>query len=256
LEAQMLRRLHPLLLLVLIAILALAACSGASAGAANGNGDTGTGQEVATLDESAASGSADGAGASPEASVDPQEALLAFAACMREHGVDMPDPVFESSGDGKVQFGVRIGGTAAIGEDGETGPDRESAPDQETLEAAHEACQEHLAGVVGPDGPRGEMSPEEQEQFLAFAKCMREHGVDMPDPQFGTGGGMVMIGGPAASGEPPKIPDEETLQAAQDACQDLLPGGGEGGGPRLNMSSGASEGSGPSTQSSTDEAAE
>jgi hypothetical protein len=38
------------------------------------------------------------ASASPAPRDDPQEALLAVAACMREHGVDMPDPALGGTG--------------------------------------------------------------------------------------------------------------------------------------------------------------
>ena len=33
-----------------------------------------------------------------------------------------------------------------------------------------------------------------QEQALAFAQCMREHGIDMPDPQFGNDGNGATVG--------------------------------------------------------------
>ena len=65
---------------------------------------------------------------------------------------------------------------------------------------------------------------------LKFAQCMRQHGVDMPDP--GTG--------PPAKGERRQLFDrnDPTVQAAMKACQSQLPkapGGGRGGffvGPR------------------------
>ena len=57
--------------------------------------------------------------------------------------------------------------------------------DPEEMEAAHEACQPLMADAVGDFEPP---DPEElermQEQMLEFAECMREHGVDFPDPVF------------------------------------------------------------------------
>src|SRR6185312_5705061 len=54
--------------------------------------------------------------------------------------------------------------------------------------------------------------------MLAFARCMREHGIDMPDPQFETGG-MVMIGGQDEGGAGPKFdPRSEEFQAAEDGA--------------------------------------
>ena len=73
---------------------------------------------------------------------------------------------------------------------------------------------DHLeqAGVAHSD-------EELQEAMLAFAKCMREHGVDMPDPQAGSNGEfrVTVNGGPGSL-------DMEEMQAAQEACQDLMPG--------------------------------
>lgn len=84
------------------------------------------------------------------------------------------------------------------------------------------ACEDKL-GEIGQ-----EMSPEQEEEFkedaLAFAACMREHGVDMPDPQFdGEGKVKMRIGGPGSSGPSPESP---AFQQAQEACQDEMPGGG------------------------------
>ena len=57
-------------------------------------------------------------------------------------------------------------------------------------------------------------------------ECMREHGIDMPDPQFGESGAVQQrIGGPASTPTDPKF------QAAQKACRGRagMIGGGPGG---------------------------
>jgi hypothetical protein len=101
-----------------------------------------------------------------------REAALKFARCMREHGVDMPDP---QPGEGG---GITLGGPGM-------GPE-----DQPKMEAAQKACQKILESVRPP-----EMSEEQEQRFkdqaLEFARCMREHGIDMPDPQFQGGGRMT-----------------------------------------------------------------
>jgi hypothetical protein len=75
------------------------------------------------------------------------------------------------------------------------------------------------------------MSPEDEEKLLQFARCMREHGIDMPDPQ--PGGGMIFNEEEGDGG--PKIdPDDEDFQAAQEACGELLPGKIKGAGPRVD----------------------
>lgn len=55
---------------------------------------------------------------------------------------------------------------------------------------------------------------------LAFAQCMRQHGVtNFPDP--GSGGNLKITGGNGLD------PNSPTFQAAQTACQSLLPNGGQ-----------------------------
>jgi hypothetical protein len=63
-------------------------------------------------------------------------------------------------------------------------------------------------------------------QALAFSRCMRTHGVsDFPDPKT-NGRGIQLSVGPN-SGVNPQDP---AFQAAQKACQHLMPGGGPGSG--------------------------
>ncbi|MFI6101755.1 hypothetical protein ACIA8G_39925 [Lentzea sp. NPDC051213] len=91
--------------------------------------------------------------------------MVKFAQCMRENGIDMPDP----EGDGG---GVRM---EAMPADGDT----------EKMDAAHNACKQHL-----PNG--GEFkppSPEEQDKMRQQAKCMRDKGHNWPDPTFDGSGG-------------------------------------------------------------------
>ena len=73
-----------------------------------------------------------GASPSPSAPTDPREAFVAYAACMREHGIDMPDPQFEE--DGRV--------TQQIG-----GPDGPEWTEEE-FEAANEACGGEEGGIA------------------------------------------------------------------------------------------------------------
>jgi hypothetical protein len=90
-----------------------------------------------------------------------------------------------------------------------------------------------------------QLSPEEQDKILAFARCMREHGVDMPDPDFSSGGVTFGIGGPdQKSGIDP---GSETFQEAQRACQSLMPGDG----PKTTTGGGGSD-SGPTIDTESD----
>jgi hypothetical protein len=165
---------------------------------------------------------------SPAASLDPEEAMQAFAACMREHGVNIQISSVSDDETGPVT------GTNKGPDTG--GPGR--APDKDAFAAADLACK-HLLPKGGVNGPGGEIDPEFQDKLLDFAKCMREHGVDMPDPQFGTGG-KVTIGGPddTTGNGPRPDPESKEFQDAEAACGSLLPGkmggpgtGGSGAGP-------------------------
>jgi hypothetical protein len=150
---------------------------------------------------------------------DPNEAALQFAKCMREHGIDMPDP--QVSGDGGVM--VQIGTDEAPGESG-TGPSRED------FEAANKDCEHFMEdATAGFDPPSEEDQKKMQEDALAFSKCMRDHGIDMPDPQFSEDGGgfNVSIGSPdAGSADQPMVDfDSDEFKEANEAC-----GGPDGGG--------------------------
>jgi hypothetical protein len=136
---------------------------------------------------------------------DMQDAALKYARCMREHDVDMPDP---RAG----QHGIRLS------------PPEGVSPS--TMRTADAACRKYLEAVKPPA-----MSEEQQKQFrtaaLANARCMREHGIDFPDPTFGPDGG-AQIKIKRGSGIDP---ESAKFKAAQKACESTLPKppGGEGG---------------------------
>ncbi len=134
---------------------------------------------------------------------------MKFARCLREHGVNASTP------SGSSQSGlVKVTGAG--------GP--------QAFEAAQIACKRYR-----PAPPK--FSPAEQtahtEAALKFAKCMRSHGVDVPDPSTSGGGIKIKIGGPGGGPNP----SSATFQEAQRACQSDLPfkGGPKGafttGGP-------------------------
>ena len=140
-----------------------------------------------------------GGGPSPAAGGGPTraQAALAYARCMRAHGVpDFPDP--DSSG----QFNV----------------DPHSASSQET--AANHACN-HLLNVGGQRDQRQQALG----QLLEYARCMRAHGVpNFPDPHT-TGGGIGQPSGDIGFGGPGlkhafEHPSPQ-FQAADHACHSL-----------------------------------
>jgi hypothetical protein len=198
--------------LALLVAATLTACGGGGGG----------GDGVATLGDGTATTEGSGSGAGNELTdAEREDAMLEFTDCMREHGVDMPDPT--SGGPGGK------GGVGAIEVHGE-GPGGDSTE----FEAANEACRSILDDAFGaPVEPSAEEQAQMEDDMLAFAQCMRDHGVDMPDPDFSAGGGRIQIGSPGAS-DPSQDRD---FDAAQTACQDEL--GFEGGkGPMFHTETG------------------
>ena len=137
---------------LLVALVLLAAAMGAAASA-----------QVATLGSPAPAASEVPETPGP----DGQQGLIDWAACMRDNGVEMDDPRFGLDGE-------LIGG---LGKDG-AGAKADVA--SETYEAASAACADHLTTFKAPLDP--EQRLERAELVLAWAGCMREQGIDMPDP--------------------------------------------------------------------------
>jgi hypothetical protein len=123
------------------------------------------------------------------------QAALAYARCMRAHGVpDFPDP------DSNGQFNV----------------DPHSTSSQET--AADQACHHLLNG--------GRPAPAAQQQHMLsqlvkYARCMRAHGVpNFPDPQT-TGGGIGEHAGVGLDMHGINV-NSPQFQSANHACHSLL----------------------------------
>jgi hypothetical protein len=128
------------------------------------------------------------------ASEDPEEAALAFARCMRKHGIDVPDP----------------GPNGAITVNGRPGMGREK------MEQAQKACGGLLQRAGGGQGPSEEQQQAMQEAALEMSRCMREHGIEkFPDPKF-DGGGMALM---LPRGIDPNTPE---FKAAQKACEPIM----------------------------------
>ncbi|MDQ1503416.1 MAG: hypothetical protein QOD57_1143 [Actinomycetota bacterium] len=219
------RRLHRLPVLILLAagLGAGVACSGPGSGSPNG---------VASVKTTAGkSAGPDAAAEKDKTKTNPEDAMLAFARCMRDHGVNVPDPDTSGGGPGVVTFSAAAPGEAL---------DIDTSKFQE----ADKACRD-LLGDAGPQNMSPQQQQEAQDQALAFSRCMREHGVNMPDPTFG-GQGQVTMKLDKDSGLDPSDPK---FEAAQQACGSAFgPGGGKGG-PGMSVSGKADggKGGGPSS---------
>ena len=154
---------------------------------------------TASLALAACGGDDNSSGASGDDQAQFREAALEYAECMRRNGVDMPDPV---AGEG-----IRL-----------------SMPDgvpRATVERAERSCRKHLEDAEPP-----ELSEEEQremrERALKHAQCMREHGIDFPDPTFGEGGRIEQRLGGGID------PNDPAFEEAERECGPLGRPPGEG----------------------------
>ncbi len=137
----------------------------------------------------------------------PGSQAVAYATCVRAHGVpNFPEPQISTSpGGGSVKMAV----PASIG-------------GNPKFKSAQQACRKLLPG----GGPGGEgnhqITPSEQSQYLKAAACIRSHGVpNFPDPTF-SGGGVHIEHQNLNESSP-------AFKAAVHACESLIPGGVHGG---------------------------
>tara|TARA_Y100001935_G_scaffold172625_1_gene142546 strand:- start:146 stop:649 length:504 start_codon:yes stop_codon:yes gene_type:complete len=95
-----------------------------------------------------------------------EEGVLDFAQCMREEGINFPDPTFDI--DGNPEF------------------DNLEIENEEEFETAFENCEDILRNAL-PE--QFDLDPEVEaalvDASLEFSQCMREQGIDFPDPKPG-----------------------------------------------------------------------
>ena len=95
-----------------------------------------------------------------------EEGVLDFAQCMREEGINFPDPTFDI--DGNPQF------------------DNLEIENEEEFESAFENCEDLLRNAL-PE--QFDLDPEVEaalvDASLEFSQCMRDQGIDFPDPKPG-----------------------------------------------------------------------
>lgn len=199
--------------IALITAMTLAACGGSSTA-----GDTGG---LATLEETSLTTT------SPVEATD-EEAVLAFAACMRDNGLpDFQDPIVNP--DGSIEF--QGGGGDGTGERGD-------------LPAALGACEDLLGEITFTGGRGGDFDPIElQDELVLLAHCLRDNGLEADDPNIteGFGGNREQSGdeagtprGPGALfGDAIDLQDPATQKIFEQCAEEISfepPGGGRRGG--------------------------
>jgi hypothetical protein len=130
-----------------------------------------------------------------------EEKRLAFEDCLRDHGVDV-----QTSADGRGSV-VRMSARAGVGGKsfGTGGPDDQHGP--------FAICRRKTGWAPSP--PTAQEQAEMRDRGLRMARCMRGHGVDMPDP---APDGRMML----------RVPrDSPTFEAAARACGIGVPGSGK-----------------------------
>jgi len=172
-------------LLATIAVTLLLGLTAACGNASDDGDDTSLPDAAGASSEAAADNSGD------EGDLDPEDAMLKFAQCMREHGVDMPDP--------KPGGGVMVNG--------------EGIP-EEQMESAQSACQKYMDMAMPEDGGQ-ELTEEEKQSFLDMAACMRDRGYNFPDPTFD--GGRVTQKIEKGEGDLPG-PEDPAFEEDQKEC--------------------------------------
>jgi hypothetical protein len=146
-----------------------------------------------------------------------EQKFLLFTKCLREHGINVSTP----TAGGRIRLGVK-------------------GINPRTFEVARTACKKYAPF------DRPNLTPAErvarEEAVRKFARCMREHGIDIK-AETRAGGAGIAIGIHRSQGGP--NPESPAFEAAQKACQEYLPKrpgggrfGGPGGGPTTNRSGG------------------
>jgi hypothetical protein len=118
----------------------------------------------------------------------------AAARCMREQGIDIPDP---QGGQGVLKLEVPEGVT------------------EDQLRAAQKTCADKMPKLPGQDESDPQQQAEMHDQAMKFAACMREQGLDYPDP--------VMENGRLLIKTSRLDPSDPAMQEATEACRDHLP---------------------------------
>ena len=100
-----------------------------------------------------------------------EEITTKFTACLRDQGFDVPDPVMNA--DGSVDL-------FALRQSVVQNPEILTSP-------ALLECVPLLAEATFAQEPSPEDEVELQDNILKFAQCLRDEGIDVPDPDFSNG---------------------------------------------------------------------
>jgi hypothetical protein len=170
-------------------------------------GETSTG-EIASLEDRARSTTTEVGGGE----IGMEEGLIAFSECLRENGLEVGDPTVGP--DGSLQM-PPIVVESEVPADGEE-PDQAALDEMmRRTDAVFAECEPLLGEVAFTGGDLPDFD-EFEDLLLEYAACMRDRGVDVPDPDFSSHG-SVMLG---LAGDP----EDPEFAAADEVCRDILAG--------------------------------
>jgi hypothetical protein len=98
-----------------------------------------------------------------------EERTTQFTVCLRDHGLNIPDP--ELNADGSVDLG-------ALKSSFDQGANIKQSP------KALDECLPLLEGATFSKKDSAEDEIQLQDDLLAFSQCLRNEGIDVPDPDF------------------------------------------------------------------------
>lgn len=166
--------------------------------------DTAADDGTATIDDATSSAPTVDADATDE------ELALAFADCMRDEGIDFPDPTVAA--DGSVSL-IPPGGAANLGFD----------PGSPEFESATDMCGPLIQGASFL--PANDLDITEiEDNLLLFTECLRDLGFDVDDPDLSGGFNPASIFGDSFDPTDPANAD------AIAECQSVFGAGGPLGG--------------------------
>ncbi|MGC5566896.1 hypothetical protein ACPYPG_29100 [Streptomyces sp. FR-108] len=120
-----------------------------------------------------------------------EDKAVEYRKCLRDNGLKVPEPDPKKGG---MQKGLTI-----------------TESEKGKAEKAFKACKDKA-----PNGGRPqEVSQADKDNALKFAKCMRDNGVNMPDPQFNKGGASRAMPMPKTDA------DKKKFEKALKACEGL-----------------------------------
>jgi len=132
------------------------------------------------------------------------QSFIDYAHCMRDHGVDFPDPVHRPGHDG---LSLQFNGSS-------------NSPE---FVAGNDACQQFLQPVIDMkrNAVAASMTPDKLQALIAYSSCMRDHQIPLADPD--PTDGHISFGSVPGINEPALGRRDPLFAQADNACRGLLP---------------------------------